>query len=198
MDLLAVDVALLLPDEVRARAEALNRALWLARPDTLRLDERHIPHVTLVQQFVRYDNLAALAVRIETVLRGRAPLPLSVSGAGSSGDSVVLLIEPTPALRGLHEELIEACAGLEERDGDENAFYGADEPARPRDVAWVRHYRTDAAYDRFVPHITLGHGELPEPIAPFAFTADRVALCHLGRFCSCRVVLREWRLAPLE
>ncbi len=197
VDLLAVDVALLLPEEVRVRAEAVNRALWLAHPDTLHLDDTHLPHLTLVQQFVRYDNLAALAVRIETVLRGRSPLSLTVSGIGSSEDTVMFLVDVTPALRELHEDLMEACASLEELDGDETAFYGPEEPARPRDVAWVRHYRTQAAYERYVPHITLGHGVPPASVEGFAFTADRVALCHLGRFCTCRVVLRDWRL-PLH
>lgn len=197
-DLLAVDIALLLPDAVSARVEEVNRALWLARPETLRLDETHLPHVTLVQQFIRYEHLAALAVRIDTVVRQRGALALTVTGADTRGETVLLLIEPTPPLVALHEELMDACASLEEPDGDEDAFYAPDEPARPGDVAWVRQFRTEAAYGRFVPHITVGHGDAPSDIEPFTFTTDRLALCHLGRFCTCRVLLREWRLGSAE
>lgn len=189
-----MDIALLLPDEARAQAEAVNRALRLTRPDTLHLDDMHFAHVTLLQQFVRYENLPALAVRIETVLRGRSALTLAVTGAGRTDETVVLLVERTPALLELHTELMDACASLEEPNGDETAFYDPDEPPRDRDVAWVRHFRTEAAYGRFWPHITVGHGDPPAGVAPFTFTADRVALCHLGRFCTCRVVLRDWRL----
>ena len=46
----------------------------------------------------------------------------------------------------------------------------------------------------FRPHITLRHASHPPTIEPFDFTATTVAACHLGRFCSCRRVLRSWTL----
>jgi len=59
---------------------------------------------------------------------------------------------------------------------------------------WVTGFRLKSAFGAFTPHITLGHGEhLPE-IEPFEFEATTIAACHLGRFCTCRKVLREWRL----
>ena len=42
--------------------------------------------------------------------------------------------------------------------------------------------------------ITLGFGTAPAPDEPFEFLAGRIGLFHLGHFCSCRLVLEEWRL----
>ncbi|OFV99196.1 MAG: hypothetical protein A3H94_03890 [Acidobacteria bacterium RIFCSPLOWO2_02_FULL_60_20] len=46
----------------------------------------------------------------------------------------------------------------------------------------------------FMSHITLGFGTAPAPDEPFEFLAGRIGLFHLGHFCSCRLVLEEWRL----
>jgi hypothetical protein len=62
-------------------------------------------------------------------------------------------------------------------------------------VFWVAGYRLKSSFHLFEPHITLGHGSAPPPIEPFGFDADTVAVCHLGRFCTCRTVLRQWTLS---
>jgi hypothetical protein len=63
-----------------------------------------------------------------------------------------------------------------------------------RDVLWVTGYRLKSGFHHYTPHITLGHGTEPPAIEPSGFEADTVAVCHLGKFCTCRQVLREWRL----
>lgn len=60
---------------------------------------------------------------------------------------------------------------------------------------WVTGYRLKSSFGAFTPHISLGHGDQPPAIEPLTFTATMVAACHLGRFCSCRTILRSWELA---
>jgi hypothetical protein len=124
----------------------------------------------------------------------RPPLRLRVSGLDCRGETVTLGIERNPALQRLHKMLLDALAGLAGPSGDASGFLAGKEAIRPRDVNWVTRYRSDSSLDRYWPHITLGHGPLGTPVEPFDFVADRVAACHLGRFCTCRAVLREWRL----
>jgi len=193
-DLMAMDVALLLPEAVDERARAVNEALLAQRPDGFRFDATHLPHITLAQQFVRRTNLPALIERIDPILRAVPPLALRVTGVESSGTTLHFAVEPTPDLQKLHEAILGAVQSLEETGGGAEAFYSEGEPARENDVAWVSRYRSQSSYARFSPHITLGIGPPPEFRDPFEFNADRAALCHLGRFCTCRVVLREWRL----
>lgn len=200
-DRMAIDVALLLPEPVNERVKAANAALLAERPEGFRFDESRLPHITLVQQFVRLANLPALIERVDPVLRAAPPLKLHVTGVGSSATATHFTIEPTPDLRHLHEALMDAVEPFEEAGGSAEAFFSdgfngeaVREPAREGDVAWVSQFRFHSSYARFSPHITLGIGPPPELREPFEFTADRVALCHLSRFCTCRVVLQEWRL----
>jgi 2'-5' RNA ligase len=191
-DLLALDVALLPPPEVSATAVALSAALPPEESQGRRLDADLLPHVTLTQLFARDNELDEVMTRVEATLAGVAPLSLQVTGGGQGTSSVWMAIAKTAALVQLHERLMESLRGLERPDGGTGAF--ADEDARLRDVMWVAGYRLKSSFHHFEPHITLGHGAAPPAVEPFAFEARTVAVCHLGRFCTCRRVLRAWTL----
>lgn len=193
---MAIDVALLLPEEAHARADAVNARLWERSRAGFRFDETHLPHITLVQQFVRRARLPEVFAIVESVAREFSPIVLTVSRIETRGETVQFVIAPHPELQRMHERLMEALAPLDEGEGTEEAFADGDEPPRPRDLQWVRDYRSQASFARYVPHITLGKGEAPEPCDPFPFTARRLAVCQLGRFCTCRVILKEWTLNP--
>lgn len=191
-DLIALDVAVLLPPDVEARAIALSASLPESESQGLRLDADHRPHVTLVQQFVRTSDFDTAAARIDSVLHAQPPLLLTVSGAGASGRTVWMTLARTPQIVDLHERLMHALRGVERHGGTTAAF--VDRDARPGDVRWVSTYRRQASFGSFTPHVTLGHAAQPPRIEPFDFEATTVAACHLGRFCACRTMLRAWML----
>jgi 2'-5' RNA ligase len=190
--LVALDVAILPPPDVSARAIASSAALPDEGSEGLRLDADHRPHITLTQQFVREEELDLAFERIDGVLGAEPPLHLRVTGAGQSGHTLWLAIERTPAIVGLHERLMEALRGVERPDGGPGAFEGGH--GRVGDVLWVAGFRLKASFGQFTPHITIGHGAEPPDVAPFDFAATTVAACQLGRFCTCRRVLRTWTL----
>jgi hypothetical protein len=101
-------------------------------------------------------------------------------------------IERVPALVHLHEQLLLATEALDRATGDAAAFLGDD--VRDRDVRWVREFRRESSFDRFTPHITLGHASDPPFVEPLDFVATTIAVCHLGRFCTCQRIIRAWDL----
>ena len=155
-ELIAIDVALLLPEAVHARARLINEVLWKQRTDGFRFDQSHLPHITLVQQFVRRANLPALLQRIDSIVGATAALTLRVLAVGSHQSTAFFLLQRTPDLQRLHATLMDAVKPWEESEGAVESFYSEGEPARDADVEWVKRYRTHASYDNFVPHITLG------------------------------------------
>lgn len=190
--LVAIDVAILPPADVAARARALSASLP-DDPAGFRLDADHLPHVTLVQSFVREEELDVAFERVDEVLRGRSALRLRVTGGGKSGGSSVwMAIERTPELEQLHEALMHAMVGVERPGGTAAAFFEGD--GRVGDVMWVASYRLKSSFGAYTPHITLGHASQPPEVEPVAFAAETVAACHLGRFCTCRRILRSWTL----
>jgi 2'-5' RNA ligase len=189
----AIDIAILPPPEVTNRAIALSAALPAGDSQGLLLGADCVPHITLAQQFVPSQSLDSLLARLDSALRDRAPLHLRVTGGGKGSNSVWMAIERSPELVKLHEQLLEAAEPFEVTTGDSTAFVGDD--ARDRDVRWVREFRQQSSFDRFTPHITLGHASRPPVIEPLDFVATVIALCHLGRFCTCRRIVRAWNLA---
>ncbi len=191
--LLAIDVAILPTPAVRERAVELSAALPPSESHGLRLDDDHVPHVTLTQHFIRVEERELAFEKISEVLRGQKPLRLVVTGgAKTSSSAVVMAIEETPALQALHERLMDALRGVERSGGTPGAFLGGD--ARMGDVLTVSSYRVNSSFTGFSPHITLGHASSSPVVDRMVFQASIVAACHLGRFCSCRAILRSWTL----
>jgi 2'-5' RNA ligase len=195
MHLLAIDVALLLPPDARARVVEMNARLS-ADGEALRLDDRHHPHVTLTQAFVRADELDAVLGRVDEVLRDAAPVALHTTGVTHSGTTLALAVDRRPELVALHEQIMEAIRGYERPGGTPAAF--VDGEGRVGDVLWVTSYRLKSAFHAYEPHITIGHVAEPSEVPPLTFTADAVAVCHLGRYCTCQQVLRSWRLGGAD
>ena len=150
--LIAVDVALVPPEWVQARARRINGAL---QSGGLHLDAAHVPHITLAQLFLLRGAVPLLMERLNLVWRSVAALPLSVLAVVEQQSTISFLLDRTPQLLELHENLMDALKEWEEEDGDVDAFYSDGEPARENDVDWVANFRTAASYRKFIPHITL-------------------------------------------
>ena len=172
------------------RAIALSASLPVSQSQGLLLGADHLPHITLTQQFVPTERLEELIAVVDRVLRDHEPLPLRVTGGGRGSNSVWMSIERTPALRQLHEHVLRVTEPFEVPNGDASSFLGED--ARERDVRWVREFRRESSFERFTPHITLGHAVESPLVEPLDFVATTVAICHLGRFCACRRIIRAW------
>ena len=191
-ELLALDVAILPPPDARERAVRLSATLPDHESQGLRLDAGHLPHITLAQQFVRRDALDTIFERVDEALGGQPPMTIHVTGGGKGASSVWMAVERTAAISRLHERLMEMLRAFEQPGGGPIAFFERD--ARVGDVAWVTGYRLSSSLSAYTPHITLGHAAEPPRVEPCTFEATTVAACHLGRFCSCRRVLRRWEL----
>ena len=192
--LLAIDVAILLPDALLQPLLRLNATL-VPPPEGFRFDDTHLPHVSLAQQFIAAARLPDVIRATAAVLRGAGPLRLLPAGMSRGRTASTVRLVPTGALTRLHADLMDRLQPFESGPGDETAFFSdVVEPARHADVEWVRQFRTQAAHGRFDPHVTLGVGPVPQLDPPRGGDATRAALCHLGRFCTCRRVLAEWSL----
>jgi len=190
--LVALDVAILPPPDVMARAIAYSAALPDDGSERLRLDAQHLPHITLTQHFIKYDELDGAYAEIDEVLERQRPLHITITGGGQSARTLWMTVERTPELLELHGRLMQALKGLERTAGDAHAFFEGG--GRVGDVHWVAAFRQNSSFGAFTPHITLGHGSRPPAMDPIAFDATAISACHLGRFCACRRVLRAWDL----
>lgn len=186
----AIDIVLLLPDEVRQEAIRLNQML-----DTREIDftERDIhPHISLLMGCLEEKDQERVESILEEITHNGVPLPLQVRRIVNKG-SVSFEIEKTAALQDLHEHLIARLQPHLSYAASADLFYKPEE-VQENAVDYVSHFLQQASHRDFWPHITLGYGDYPEEATDLAFTASRLALCHLGKHCTCRDILKEYRL----
>ena len=192
---LALDLAILLPHKFQQKVLRLNANL-LPPPSGFRFDSTHLPHVSLVQQFVALDRLDHFIRQTTTLLHNVRPIELRPNGPRSGRTTATLIIERTTALAELHSHLMDQLLQFAVESGNTSAFLSDQEQPRSSDVRWVTTFRNEAAYDLFDPHVTLGVGSVPPRLPQTNVLATRLAVCHLGRFCTCRRVFAEWSLTP--
>lgn len=196
--LLALDIAILLPPETSTSVELLNTQLS-APPEGFRFSARRLPHISLVQQFSPTTELNVIEQTIAGVVSKHPPIDLTLASITTSETTSSLTVTPSPVLDTLHRRLMDQLAIFDVGLGDERAFINTDatptDAARLRDITWVSQFRTEAAYDAFAPHVTLGVGTIKTTIPKTTFTASVIALCILGRFCTCQKVLASWELS---
>ena len=194
---LAIDVAILVPPALRQTLTRLN-AMLAGPPDGFRFDDTHLPHITLAQQFVHTSHLSAVNRTVGELTRHLSAFALETSDIGHGRPAPTWAVRPTPTLIRLHRDLMDALLRFDVGHATLASFAVNDEPPRQADLDWVTTYRAQAAYDRFDPHITLGVGAPPATPEPARFVATHLALCHLGRYCTCRRLITRWSLTPSD
>ena len=190
----AVDFVILPPAPVMDVAVALNKHLCNA--NIVLNKETCLPHISLLMGCLRLEELQRAQSILKTIAERHKKMNLNVSGirtvATSVGDVVTLDIEPNDALQTLHETVVHAFSSLLSTDATAADVLG-DLPANESTLEWINGHIKQSSFDNFWPHITLGYlaGANSETIEPFSFTVSRLAICHLGNYCTCREILTE-------
>ena len=170
------------------------------------IEEEDVPLIStllceLAQQFPGLE-LAATAVRAVESPSGRTVSSIE--------------IDNTPDLQQLHEvvmsrlsphfsytvspEMFFADLGHRGADGATadvtgNATADATPDATPdvkidkAAISWVENFPAQSSFTRFSPHITAGFGQTSDVLGPMRFRPASLALCQLGKFCTCRRIL---------
>ena len=128
----AIDIALEPDATMMDHAKADNARLLTSFPKGFSLDETHHPHISMLQQFVRTDDLDKVFQAANGVLAKEKPTtwklkafeyyyipapPMGVAG---------IVIEPTEELHRLQEELVKAVEPYTVKTGTPAAFFSED------------------------------------------------------------------------
>lgn len=207
----AIDIALE-PDATMLRhAMDANALLLKSFPKGFTLDATHHPHVTMLQQFVRTEDLDKVFAATNAVLAKEKPKAWMLKAfkyyyipsppVGLAG----IVVEPTEDLHRLQDALIAAIEPYTMSTGTPAAFY-SDEGGRdiqPDLIDYVANFVTAAAGPRFNPHVTIGVGTeaylnemLAEPFASFTFSPSGASVYQLGSFGTARKELKALTLTP--
>jgi hypothetical protein len=109
-----------------------------------------------------------------------------------SGVVMSLDVDANEDLQKLHESLFETFVPLITRNATAADMY--DGPSsNAASLNWINNFVDQSSYENFEPHITIGYlkNKGITEIEPISFTASRIAICHLGNYCTCRRILTE-------
>lgn len=202
-DVVAIDV-LLHPDETMLAAAAkANEQLRGDYPAGFSLDKLHTPHISMIQRFVRRDDLARIEAELESVFAAAKPTALELEATGYYALPVGelglagIVIKPTSELRDLQDRIIAAVEPFAVK-GTADAFVPSadDAPIAPSIVDYVNGYVPQRSGKNFNPHVTVGLGTTPfvkrliaAPFPAFKFRVTGASLDHLGNYGTAAVEL---------
>ncbi len=199
-DTIAIDVVLLPPPEVAAAALALNRRLIERYGDeSIVLDPFScLPHVSLAMRTIPHRSLPMLTAGFERLALASLPLDIRFDGAvavETDGGDIVsgINLEKSEGLLILHRSVMAQMGGAPAEECLPPAVYAdKGEEIAAFTCNYVNAYADHSAYERYSPHITLGHGDvtaLDDISVPAMARFTTLAICHLGNHCTCREIL---------
>ncbi|MGC3945631.1 MAG: 2'-5' RNA ligase family protein [Chryseolinea sp.] len=190
----AIDVVILPPEPTTDLAIEWNRKLSHLSHQSILLNKSDmLPHISLLMGCMEESNLHEATTVLHQLTEVAVPISLEVKGLKFTEDShpvAALDIQTTPSLLATQKWLIGMIEGLITQDTVEADLFDAPSGSTSA-LKWINSFIPEQTGSKFWPHITLGHGVIGEHQRSFSFTPDRLAICHLGKYCTCRQVLSE-------
>jgi len=206
--LIAIDI-LLLPDATMVRhAKTINGRLLRESAGSFALNATHVPHMTLLQCYVRRADLPAVEAAVARVFDGAPPEGMILTATGLFNSPVGpvnatgISAATTPPLGHLQHDIDGAVMPFIRHGGTAKAFFDASaSPTIGWTIAYVDHFLANSSGAKFSPHVTAGAGD-PQfvaqlqaaPFRPFHFTIRGAAIYQLGDIGTARH--RLWRRRP--
>lgn len=207
----AIDIALEPDATMVQHARDANARLLRSFPQGFSLDQTHHPHVSVLQQFVRTDDLEKIFAAADAIMVREKPTAWTLKAFkyyyipdppfGLAG----IVVEPTDDLHRLQDELIAAVKPYTVKTGTPAAFFSevGGRDIQKSLIAYVTHFVEIAAGKRFNPHVTIGVGTekylnkmLAEPFPSFTFSSAGASAYQLGTFGTARKELKALTLVP--
>jgi 2'-5' RNA ligase len=203
----AINIALDPDAALMQNVKAVNARLLRDTPEGFAFDATHKPHITLLQRYVLTEHLDGLYAAVDRILANRKGIDLKLQASRydytiwKNKGIGILVVEPTPALRALQQQLIEAVAPFTVKTGTTAAFFiTPDDPhINPTTVDYVETFMPKHTGDNYHPHVTLGMASpdylkkiIAEPFKAFTFSPAGVSVYQLGNFGTARKQLKTW------
>jgi 2'-5' RNA ligase len=194
-ELVAIDVLLDPEPSMAAFSVAANERLRENHPAGFELGAGHAPHITVLQRFVRADELGEVAAAVEEVTRRLDATGLELTATGyyyrphEALGLAGITVTPTPELLAFQAEIIAAVQPFSAEDGTGEAFVQNPDgiPISQSTVDNMKAFVPKSSGRNYDPHITLGLAEpafldslLGQPFTPISFAPESVSIYQLG------------------
>ncbi|HEY9759724.1 MAG TPA: 2'-5' RNA ligase family protein [Oculatellaceae cyanobacterium] len=205
----AIDIALNPGATMAKHAEEANAELRKNYAKGFALDASHHPHITLVQRFVKTADLEKVYDATNKILVKEKPATLKLKALkfnyfkdkGKDTGLECIVVEPTPALLKLQQELLDAIAPYTAASGTAAAFETTkdDQEINESTIHFVTHFLQTSTGKKYSPHVSTGVGTVDfldkvvaKPFHEFSFSPAGVSIYHLGNYGTARKELKSF------
>jgi len=197
---IAIDIVLLPSDEIMDKVVAMSNDLFKeTNNDTIILNKKDcLPHVSLAMGCINEGDLPKIEKILKDISSRFKPFNLKFTKVDfvttPKGETVSgLSIEKTSKLQELHEKIMDKLTKYFTENVTISALYPKPKPEETT-LFWINGFRDKSSFENFSPHITIGFGELKNINFPIIGNTKKLAICHLGNYCTCRKVLASINL----
>jgi 2'-5' RNA ligase len=185
MPKIAIDIVLLPSEEIINKAIEINKKL---KDDPIQLNKINcLPHISLCMGLMNEKNFEKIKKIIFEISKDFSKLNLTINKICDKQNSFKILYNEN--LQNLHEKImINLLPYLTFNAKIENCF--SPPKVNEKTLFWINNYKK-TSFENFDPHITLGINNIQKQNLNINFTASKLAICHLGNYCTCRNILYE-------
>jgi len=184
MSKIAIDIALLPPEEIMNKAIEINSQF---ADDPIQLNKENcLPHISLCMGVVEAEDLPKIEKIINEIIENFQALSLKINGINDK--HTCFETKNNKDLQRLHETIMTELETYLSYNATTDMCFSppiVDE----KTVSWINGYKENTSFENFYPHITLGISKLEGKELNIDFMASKIAICHLGNYCTCRKIL---------
>lgn len=197
---IAIDVVLLLSDEILDKTIELNKELLKNHENKIVLHrENCVPHISLAMGCIEEKDLSQVKKGLKEIIKEFKSFDLTalklkadISPIGEIFTSIK--IENNEKLQKFHEIIMKRLWKYFSYKPDKSMLFNSDE-VEDITMHWIvryaEHYRNPFLFD---PHISIGFGDIESSDFPIDFMSTRLAIYQLGNYCTCRKELMSFDL----
>ncbi|NQU98600.1 hypothetical protein HQ533_03965 [Candidatus Woesearchaeota archaeon] len=191
MNKIAVDIVLLPSEEMMDKAIEINKKLLKNNEPKIVLNKENcLPHMSLCMGVIDEKDVELVGKELTTISKRFSAFDLSFNELFTSDLGFTELSSNKPDdLQLLHETITVKLAKFMTYNATSDMLLLSD-GEESFSAGWISGYHNNASFENFSPHVTVGYG-VPVVDLPINFTASKLAICHIGNYCTCRKLLFE-------
>lgn len=185
----AIDIAIIPPESIINLAIDLSSQL---NAENVKLNKTNqLPHISLLMGGALESQIDEIKNRLAKISSRFTQIPIAINEIKTSSKYTGLHIQRTSELLALQDCLVAEIMPLLKYDSaiESIADY---QNAKERTLFWLNRYKERSIGVNFSPHITIGDAKPDGNFGvslPIKFVARRIAICHLGNYCTCSKII---------
>jgi len=192
---IAIDIAVLPPQEIMDKVIAINRREAERGNAHGRLAKNDFyPHISIAMGTIKQENLDEIKIILDNLLKNQKPLSVELVelyyAVGSDGSKTYgLKMKKTKEIQNIHEKLMRSLVPYFSYDATiEDLYKKENDEEKTNHPDHINKY-LNHSFENFDPHLTLRCKEVETAELPIIFTASTIAICHVGTRTTCRKIL---------